>query len=221
MQAIFVVMEAGEIDLNHVLQQQAKVPNESKSSSLSSLNINFIRLTWQQMLGAVYSIHEERIIHGDLKPANFLFVRGALKLIDFGIAKAIQSDDTTNIYRENTIGTLNYMAPEAILESETGSANARVKLGRASDIWSLGCILYQMVYGQTPFASLKNMIRKLRAIIDPQHEIPFPSEYKVDSSAVDAIKQCLQRNPDNRPPIVSTQKHQIGLLNSHCFLHSG
>jgi serine/threonine protein kinase len=86
--------------------------------------------TVQQMLRAVHSIHEERIIHGDLKPANFLFVRGQLKLIDFGIAKAIQSDDTTNIYRENQIGTLNYMSPEAILDSDTSTGVQRMKCGR-------------------------------------------------------------------------------------------
>lgn len=82
------------------------------------------------MLQAVDSIHQQRIIHGDLKPANFLFVRGALKLIDFGIAKAIQSDDTTNIYRESQIGTLNYMAPESILD--TGPHGAKIKCGRVS-----------------------------------------------------------------------------------------
>jgi serine/threonine protein kinase len=42
---------------------------------------------------AVYSIHEERIVHSDLKPANFLMVEGQLKLIDFGIAKAIQAGE--------------------------------------------------------------------------------------------------------------------------------
>jgi serine/threonine protein kinase len=67
-----------------------------------------------------------------LKPANFLFVRGALKLIDFGIAKAIQSDDTTNIYRESHIGTLNYMSPEAILDTETGTNGPRMRIGRVS-----------------------------------------------------------------------------------------
>jgi serine/threonine-protein kinase TTK/MPS1 len=82
------------------------------------------------MLIAVHSIHEERIIHGDLKPANFLFVRGSLKLIDFGIAKAIQNDDTTNIYRENQIGTLNYMSPEAILDSGDGANGHSMKCGR-------------------------------------------------------------------------------------------
>lgn len=121
-QAIFLVMELGEVDLNQVLQQQKR-----------HLNLNFVRLTWQQMLGAVHSIHEERIIHGDLKPANFLFVRGALKLIDFGIAKAIQSDDTTNIYRESQIGTLNYMSPEAIMDTGTAEDGTRIKIGRVSN----------------------------------------------------------------------------------------
>jgi serine/threonine-protein kinase RIO1 len=123
---IFVVMELGEVDLEHVLQQRAL------SGTCRSLNMNFIRLTWQQMLSAVHCIHEERIIHSDLKPANFLFVRGALKLIDFGIAKAIQSDDTNNIYRESTIGTLNYMSPEAILDTGSGQNGPRMKIGRVS-----------------------------------------------------------------------------------------
>ena len=125
--------------------------------------MNFVRLTWQQMLTAVHCIHEERIIHGDLKPANFLFVKGALKLIDFGIAKAIQSDDTTNIYRESQVGTLNYMSPESIVDSGTGE-EMRMKCGKASDIWSLGCILYQMLYGKPPFADL-HMIQKIQGKI--------------------------------------------------------
>jgi serine/threonine-protein kinase TTK/MPS1 len=101
----------------------------------SSLNMNFIRLTWQQMLSAVHSIHQERIIHGDLKPANFLFVKGALKLIDFGIAKAIQSDDTTNIYRDSQIGTLNYMSPESILDTGTGAnGGVRMRCGKVRSV---------------------------------------------------------------------------------------
>jgi serine/threonine protein kinase len=52
---------------------------------------------------AVHTIHEERIVHSDLKPANFLIVEGQLKLIDFGIAKAIKAD-TTSIARENQVG---------------------------------------------------------------------------------------------------------------------
>ncbi|KAL3932949.1 MAG: hypothetical protein SGBAC_010608 [Bacillariaceae sp.] len=122
--SIFVVMEPGETDLNQVLKKRAD------AGTCRSLNMNFIRLTWQQMLSAVHSIHQQRIIHSDLKPANFLFVRGALKLIDFGIAKAIQSDDTTNVYRESQIGTLNYMSPEAIMDDGSGADGPRMKIGR-------------------------------------------------------------------------------------------
>ena len=51
---------------------------------------------------AVKTIHEERIVHSDLKPGNFLLVRGSLNLIDFGIAKAIMND-TTNIQRDSQV----------------------------------------------------------------------------------------------------------------------
>ena len=54
------------------------------------------------MLLAVQIIHEEKIVHSDLKPANFVLVKGTMKLIDFGIAKAI-ANDTTNIQREENV----------------------------------------------------------------------------------------------------------------------
>ncbi|CAE7368512.1 mph1 [Symbiodinium sp. CCMP2592] len=90
----------------------------------------------------------------DLKPGNFLLISGRLKVIDFGIAKRI-SNDTTNIQRDTSVGTLSYMAPEAVKQGQ-------LKLGRASDIWSLGIILYQMVYGTPPLAHLDPMQRLLR-----------------------------------------------------------
>ena len=85
-------MECGDADLSKVLQKKKG----------KALDENFIRLYWQQMLQAVHTIHEKRIIHSDLKPANFLVVQGTLKLIDFGISMTIQSD-TTSILRENPV----------------------------------------------------------------------------------------------------------------------
>ena len=69
-----------------------------------------------------------------LQPANFLFVKGVLKLIDFGIAKAIQCDNTTNIYRDSQVGTLNYMSPESIQDSGTSEHGQSMRCGRVSDL---------------------------------------------------------------------------------------
>ncbi len=174
-----------------------------------------------------------------------MFVRGHLKLIDFGIAKSFNSD-TTNIYRESQIGTVNYMAPEAIApmsEEESscvrakqlnrrqtnnnhsstkassisaavdcneedehhdaaddvgGGVNYKMRLGRASDVWSLGCILYQMAYGRPPFAALST-IQKLTSIPNPKFAISYPSGADVD--AIESIQACLHRDPSMRAKI--------------------
>lgn len=195
---IAMIMEAGEVDLSKVLTQKQRNFTDSKLETTlnSTLNPFFLRMLWQEMLEAVDHIHQNRIVHGDLKPANFVFVKGHLKLIDFGIAKAF-SNDTTNIYRESQIGTVNYMAPEAIAPSIEidQSDSIKMKLGRASDIWSLGCILYQMIYGRPPFAAL-NTIQKLHAIPNPNHAILYPDHVEID--AVLTIKSCLIRNPHER-----------------------
>ncbi|CAJ1390449.1 unnamed protein product [Effrenium voratum] len=139
---INIVMEAGDMDLGRFLQSQPR------------LDMSQIQHLWKQMLEAVQVIHQERIVHSDLKPGNFLLINGRLKVIDFGIAKRI-SNDTTNIQRDASVGTLSYMAPEAVKQGQ-------LKLGRASDIWSLGIILYQMIYGHPPLAHLEPMQRLLR-----------------------------------------------------------
>ncbi|KAJ2703885.1 Serine/threonine kinase mps1 [Coemansia spiralis] len=174
---LHMVMEFGETDLASVL----------KRSGVRPLGMNVIRLYWEQMLRAVQTIHEERVVHADLKPANYLLVKGALKLIDFGIAKAI-GNDTTNIHRESQIGTVNYMSPEAIKENCPEGGRRVMKLGRASDIWSLGIILYQMCYGHTPFAQLA-LFKKLASIPDPSFLIPYPRY----------MAGCLQVGTDKDP----------------------
>ncbi|KAG0065825.1 Dual-specificity kinase, spindle pole body (SPB) duplication and spindle checkpoint function [Linnemannia elongata] len=155
-----LVMEYGEIDLAHMLQNQQTQP----------FDLHFVGLYWRQMLEAVQVVHDLKIVHSDLKPANFLLVEGSLKLIDFGIANAI-ANDTTNIHREGQLGTANYMSPEAILSNP--QAGGCRKLGKPSDVWSLGCILYQMVYGKAPFSDVVNVFQKLTVIANPQYQIKF------------------------------------------------
>jgi serine/threonine protein kinase len=73
---------------------------------MQSFELGFLVLTVSsKMLQAVHVIHEEKIVHSDLKPANFVLVRGQLKLIDFGIANAI-ANDTTNIQRDHQVSVV-------------------------------------------------------------------------------------------------------------------
>ena len=212
------LMECGEADLAKLLQSHYAAEN-------STLDISFTRHYWREMLLCVQAVHALNIIHSDLKPANFLVVQGRLKLIDFGIANAIVGD-TVNVHRESQVGTVNYMSPEALTDvnaTPTGravqgvGANRLMKLGAPSDVWSLGCILYQMIYGRPPFSHLTSIYQKLAAIPNPRHEIAYPStgigDAKVPLSVIHTLQDCLERDKNDRATIDQLLSDENDFLN--------
>lgn len=210
-------MECGETDLAKLLQSHYAQED-------SKLDMSFTRHYWREMLLCVQSIHTLNIIHSDLKPANFLVVHGQLKLIDFGIANAVQ-DDTVNVHRECQVGTVNYMSPESLIDVNATSGRAMqnfdgpklMKLGAPSDVWSLGIILYQMVYGKAPFAHLNSPYHKINAILDTNFAINYPSTGigggYVPQSVIYTLQDCLERDKNKRITIDQLLSDNDPLLN--------
>uniref|UniRef100_A0A0A1XAM7 Dual specificity protein kinase TTK n=1 Tax=Zeugodacus cucurbitae TaxID=28588 RepID=A0A0A1XAM7_ZEUCU len=165
---LFLVMEKGDSDLHKILQTYT-----------TNLPLYVLMNFWYQMLQAVNYIHQNGVIHSDLKPANFLMINGRLKLIDFGIASNIALD-STSIIKFSQAGTFNYISPEALTDTSTGSSPMRsnqpkIKISTKSDVWSLGCILYLLLYKRTPFSHIKNIYAKINAITSPTTNIEYPT----------------------------------------------
>lgn len=105
-----------------------------------------------QAIQGLQVLHSIKIIHRDIKPDNiFLSKENTIKLGDLGIAKTL---DQTSKYsgKFSIIGTFSYMSPE-ILNSETYSFN--------TDIWSLGCVVYELHFLKVAFKSLNSAIRNV------------------------------------------------------------
>lgn len=166
---LIMVMEKGDSDLHKVLQ-----------SFKTDIPLYMLMKFWYQILQSVAYIHQNGVIHSDLKPANFLMINGRLKLIDFGIASNI-AIDSTSIIKFSQAGTFNYISPEALIDTSSGNSpvkqdqyQPKIKISTKSDVWSLGCILYLFLYKKTPFSHIKQLYIKVNAITNPNTDIEYP-----------------------------------------------
>jgi serine/threonine protein kinase len=120
-------------------------------------------------------LFEEKILHRDLKPSNILFHNGVVKIADFGFCKEMMENDMA----QTMVGSPIYMAPE-ILKGSVYDHRA--------DIWSLGVILYEMMYGFCPYE--ENSITKLINLID-NNLLKFPPEVSISNHVKILMKRMM------------------------------
>jgi len=177
----FIAMELLEGQtLDYLIQQKGRIPFQE--------SVDIVR----QIIEALRAIHQKGITHRDLKPGNIMIMQKEneklyAKVLDFGLAKTQALSRVTE--SGLVVGTLNYLAPEQLLNSE---------FSPASDIYSLGVILYELLTGQKPYKGetpLEIMQQMFKSeIIDPKKinpEIPGPLN--------SLIMNMLDQKPENRP----------------------
>jgi serine/threonine-protein kinase len=134
--------------------------------------------------------HEHNILHRDIKPGNILLDKnGEPHLTDFGLARLVETESTVTRTRE-VLGTPSYMAPEQ-------AAGETTKLGKATDVYGLGAVLYQLLTGQPPFAG-GTTYETIRLLLNTEPRKPRALNPKIDRDLSTICLKCLEKDPKRR-----------------------
>ncbi|XP_008694071.2 mitogen-activated protein kinase kinase kinase 19 isoform X5 [Ursus maritimus] len=186
------------------------VPGGSISSIINRFGplpeMVFCKYTRQILQGVAY-LHENCVVHRDIKGNNVMLMpTGIIKLIDFGCAKRLAwagLNGTHSDMLKSMHGTPYWMAPEVINESG---------YGRKSDIWSIGCTVFEMATGKPPLASMDRMAAMFYIGAHRGLMPPLPEHFS--ENAADFVRVCLTRDQHERPSAAQLLKHSF-LMRSH------
>nr|CAG4714090.1 unnamed protein product [Naegleria fowleri] len=170
------------------------VPGGSVSSLLrryGRLSEDVTRQYTIQMLKGLKYLHDNRIVHRDIKGANILVsVEGKIKLADFGASRKIQDIMTHSSEFKSLTGTPHFMAPEVIMQ--TGH-------GRPADIWSIGCTIVEMYTGRPPFSEYTTAAAVMFHIAASTEMPSFPDF--VSEGCKKFLARCFIRDPNKRATV--------------------
>jgi TolB-like protein/Tfp pilus assembly protein PilF len=138
----------------------------------------------------VHYAHEHGILHRDIKPGNILLdAKGEPMLTDFGLARLVETESTVTRTLE-VMGTPSYMAPEQ-------AAGETSKISKATDIYGLGAVLYQLLTGHPPFAG-GTSYQTIRLLLDTEPRQPRLRNPKIGRELSTICLKCLEKDPLRR-----------------------
>src|SRR4051794_31852662 len=163
---------------------------EQRLDKWGTLDLHQVIAIMKQVAAGLDVLHENGLIHRDLKPGNILVDdQGKPYIADFGLAKDHQNEGTVLTRPGQALGSMDYMAPEQIRGEEVGPA---------TDVYALACMLFELLTGQPPFADKVGMRIMWAHLQDPP---PHPSDVKdtLPRPVGDAILKGLEKDPEERP----------------------
>lgn len=209
---LYDVFEHDEDTFVSVMEFSAGVDLDTYLKRNRTLRESDARVIMMQLVAALRHLAEQEkpIIHYDLKPANIIFHSNLassldIKITDFGLSKIItqsqgMSDDPSVELTSVGTGTFYYLPPECF------NTTTKQLISNKVDIWAIGIIFYQMLYGKRPFGEGQSQktIWNNNLIVTTARDGPvFPDKPKVSDEAKDVILRCLKYNASDRPDVVA------------------
>jgi serine/threonine-protein kinase ULK/ATG1 len=171
----------------------SKFLDSDKTGKISETNAKYY---FKQLYDGLCYLNENKIIHRDLKPKNILLTNNFqnLKICDFGLAKLRK--DMTRVF--TVCGSPLYMAPEILGEKS---------YDHSIDIWALGMILFEMLFGYNPFSMCKD-IDELKDYIETHEVIQLP-ENNLSESCIDLLNKLLDKEYSTRINLKAIKNHKF------------
>jgi serine/threonine protein kinase len=150
----------------------------------------------RQIAAGLDALHAAGFVHRDLKPANVLLDdEGHAVLTDFGLAKEQQASVLTKVGQ--AVGSMDYMAPEQI---------RGLTVGPTTDVYAMGCLLYELLIGEPPFAAKRGMQVLWAHLQEPPPPLPAG---EVPGELAQAVMFALEKEPERRPPTATAYARML------------